>query len=174
VNDFRLVGGLWAIPCIAAVGALLFVIGWWSWTAAEWLAGVSWWWFPVFLNAAMMGLLFLLTGLGCIWVAFWAGVARIVGRRVLRVDDDGIWVWRPLVWWSRFVPFESVRWVKREQPKEGVDVVWIVHGPNLTNESVGMGQIHPADYDALLALLADRCPAAFAPDPPEGWRPPID
>jgi hypothetical protein len=172
--SFRFAAPWWAILVFAGVSALLVVLGWGLCVVAEGLFDVSWWLVLPAFTVGVLGGSLALCGVIGLWLAVWCALTRAVGRRVIRVAPDGLWVWRPFGWWSVFVPFASVAWVKREQTERGGDGVWIVHGPDLRTETVGKPALRSADYDALLALLADRCPGAFTPDPPAGWRPPSD
>src|SRR5437764_1057921 len=79
---------------------------------------------PAFYAVVLGGVL-ALCGVVSLWLTVWFGLTRAIGRRVVRVAPDGLWVWRPFGWWSRFVPFAAVVWVKQERPKPGVDFVWI-------------------------------------------------
>jgi hypothetical protein len=105
---------------------------------------------------------FLVLGL---WIVF----VRLIRVPVVRVTADGLRIGH-LGLNSVLIPFAGVKWVRREHPPNGVEYVLLVHGPDLETESVGSGEIGPVDYETLLALLAERCPDAFAPDPPAGWR----
>lgn len=173
VNDFRFVGPWRPIACLIVIGAVMLAAGCGLTIASE-QALASGHSLVLFLTTATLGGLLAACGPVVAGTGLWFALLRAARRRVVRAVAGGLWIWRPFVWWSRFVPFESVRWVKRARPKEGADFVQIVHGPALATESVGAGLIGPAGYGLLLALLADRCPAAFTPNPPEGWRPPID
>lgn len=109
---------------------------------------------------------------GCfLALGFWIVIVRLLRVPVVRVTADGFWI-AHLGWRAAFIAFDSVKWVKRELPMNGVEYVVLVHGPDLKTESVGSGEIGQTDYDTLLALLAERCPDAFTEDPSAGWRMP--
>jgi hypothetical protein len=107
---------------------------------------------------------------GCFFaLGLWIVFVRLIRVPVVRVTADGMRIGH-LGWNSVLIPFASVKWVKRELPRNGAEYVLLVHGPDLQTESVGRHEIGPTAYEALLALLAERCPDAFTEDPPAGWR----
>jgi hypothetical protein len=168
-NGFRYSGSWWnslvAAGCGLGLAATGFALSAWAVLLAV-LSRWEWWVVPSILLFGAGGADLVLASLAGLWAAIWSGAARVLGWKVVRVADNGLWLWR-----SQFVPFDSVVWVKHEHPGNPTEFVRIVHGPDLTNERVCADEICPADFAALLAVLADRCPAVFTPDPPPGWRP---
>jgi hypothetical protein len=168
--------GSWSRPlvllgCHTVFGVLAFGLA--GWTVLVGLASEGRWWVvPSILMFGAATLYLFLLSVTVLSIAIWLVVARVVGWSAVQVTDSAVWLSEPFAWSSRFIPFDSVLWVKHEQSPDGVSFVRIVYGPGLGSGCVRADDIRPADFDAFFALLAERCPAAFTPDPPPGWQPP--
>jgi hypothetical protein len=160
---------------LAGFGVMLIAFG-----CGVCLAGFALWdlgiWFvlPAVLVLALGGLL-MLSGLmvfcfqyPCLILAHALGYSVI-----LSVHADSLWIrespLRDLFQKTVIVPFETIVWVGREGAAGQRGRIRIVHGPDLKTETVD--EIGQADAEALLAILAERCPAAFTPQPLPGCRP---
>jgi hypothetical protein len=152
-------------------GAGLLGVGWAILQLNASLPSGSWWLVFVRMAVVLLGGTAVIAGASFFGLGLWVAFVRLLRVPVVRVTADGLRV-AHLGWSSVLISFASVKWVRREQPPKGAEYVLLVYGPDLETESVGSGEIGPAAYDTLLALLAERCPDAFAPDPPAGWRMP--
>lgn len=89
--------------------------------------------------------------------------------RIVSAHHDSVWIRESplldLFQKTIVVPFSSIVSVTRQAPVGGRGCIRIVHGPNQKTEVID--EIGRADVDKLMAILAERCPAALTPDPPE-------
>jgi hypothetical protein len=163
----------WRLMALAALSFPFLLFGWLvGWMGTQ-LADVSSW---VLLASGVvwLGVAITLIGVGVLVFVVWASFLRLIRWPVVRVTPEGLGLARYIGLRSVFVPFDAVVWVKRENPVRRVDYIWIVHGANLQTECVARLALRPPDYDALLAILVERCPNAHTPEPPAGWQRPHD
>jgi hypothetical protein len=168
---FRFAAPWRPIGLLAGSGAGLVGIGWGLLSLNGFLPSASWWLVVVRMAVVALGGAAVIAGASFLGLGLWVGFVRLLRAPVVRVTDDGLRI-AHLGWRSVCVPFAELKWVRREQPANGAESVVLIYGPDLRTESVGRGEIGAVAYDALLALLAERCPDCFAPDPPAGWRMP--
>ena len=168
---FRFAGSWRPIALLVILGAGLGAIGWILISLSGWLPSASWGLVLVRLTVLLLGGAAVIAGISFFGLGLWVAFVRLLRVPVVRVTADGLRI-AHLGWAAVFIPFASVKWVRREYPKNGLEYVLLVHGPDLETESVGSGEISPTEYETLLALLTERCPDCFATDPPVGWRMP--
>jgi hypothetical protein len=88
---------------------------------------------------------------------------------IVSVHPDSLWVYESplldLFQKTVIVPFSSIVSVTRQPPVGGRGCIRIVHGADQKTEAID--EIGQADVDKLMAILAERCPAALPLDPPE-------
>jgi hypothetical protein len=151
----------------ALLGVMLFAsgLGLVVFAGLLWDAG-DWWVIPAVLMLIPGALLmFYGGGLFIVWVFLVLCCSRLA--MIASVNRDGVRIYESprcdLFQKSVFVSFASVVQVRRERTGRKRDCLRIVHGPEYRTETVE--EIRPADLDALLAVLAARCPATFAPAP---------
>jgi hypothetical protein len=168
---FRFAASWRPIGLLVGAGAGLVVIGWVLLLLNGFLPSASWWLVVVRMGVVLVGGAAVIAGVSFLGLGLWVGFVRLLRAPVVRTTNDGLRI-AHLGWRSVCVPFAELKWARREQPENGTEYVVLVYGPALETESVGRGEIGTVAYETLLALLAERCPDCFAPDPPAGWRMP--
>jgi hypothetical protein len=93
------------------------------------------------------------------------------GLVMVYVRPDRIWISRGVEIFEKtdVIAYHEIAWVKDESTPRGERRLRIVYGSNL--ETTFVTWLEAADFEVLLALLKERCPAAFTPDPPVGYVP---
>jgi hypothetical protein len=114
-----------------------------------------------------VGLFYVAEQLSC----YSLGSAFDDGLVMVYVRPEHIWIYRGVELFPKtdVIAYPQIAWVKNEHTPRGKRCIRIVYGSQL--KTAFIAELQEADFEVLLGLLKERCPAAFIPYPPVGYVP---